>query len=806
MSDLEIDIESEEIPDSIDDLLSSEDEEVFKELYENNPPKRGPGRPKKQTARSSKLDQIQPVDVDVSAELSKTRQKIAEYEILPEQIINPELSQAEQIAQANIKIDKRRIRKPIEELTRSGLSRRRKRDREQEAKEAKAEKLKKSRAKNLKTLEYEAIEKHKKELTGTLPTQEDFFRYAEAVKDKKSRIDGRVLLVNEFVYKACVWSLEELVKSKNKSSRWEFNLLYAQKLYLYLKACRHIKDSWAARREYFDPEAWQTYMIGMMNGWREKDNAFVKRYREFLLECAKKQGKTFIAAGVGMFNTQLDAHGAEVYSIATKQDQAKLSWNAATKMAPILKYPELSNRLEVLADRLIRDVTNNSFFAPLSKESKSDEGINASFCIFDEAALIAKDDSITVPISSMAAREGPQSLFITTPQHSRSTLYFAKRKLLIHALRTGNEKILDRLFGLIFCLDDNDDWHDVHLWKKSNPNLGVSVKEDYLNERYEDAINTPRLTNEILIHHAGKWVGAASAWISTDEWLTNKIDNIQYKGNLVVGVDLATVSDLCGVTGVFGPFGKSLRNQKYHMFTKAWIPQIALDKIKAEEREIYNQAIDNGSLEICGGKIVDYEVIIDYLVGLHEKYNLVNIGFDPANATLVIAALLKRNIPCLSIAQNTNTLNTPTKKVEAWILNNQLKHTGEDFITWQLEGTTAKRFEGERMRLAKADEEHGKIDNIAALINAAACMDELVEDEPDFKVIFVSSDRKGMYWVDEDGDKHRESPGEPPLIEIDGEIADYDAFKIEKAAKKLEIEMALGEVDKDIEEEDIKER
>ena len=578
-----------------------------------------------------------------------------------------------------------------------------------------------------------------------------FLEYPESIRD-----DTNKLLTGELIKAVCSLSLEEHAKQKQKTYNWEWKEEYANKIKVYLESCRHVKDQWAEREEYIKLEPWEIFFVGELNGWRQRDEPLIKRYREYLLECAKKQGKTIIGAGICLYNTQLEAKGGEIYSVARQQDQAKLSWDVATQIVPIFKHKKLVERIRITyagANGLkITDLEKNSFFKPLSKETKSTEGINASFGLFDEAAAIEKEDAITVVLSSAASRIGPQFLYITTPQFRRNTLYYKKRSLLAKALRAKNRQVLDRMSGLLFCADEGDDWQEFKTWEKANPNLGVSVYPVYLEERLRDAQNIPSQKNEILIHHAGQWVGAVSSWLDQDIWKKGDIpqEELDLTGKGYLGVDLATVNDLCGITGIFEDT-TSGRIKKYHAFAKAWLPAEAYANVPDEEIRIYDEAIEQGHLIISGESIVDLDEVYEYILELTRTCNIQNIGFDPHNATIIINRLIDLGIPCLSIPQTVKHLNAPAKLIESLVLAGKLKHVENTFMDWQLESSAIQSKPGDDIKIVKAEQGHSKIDNVIGLINAAACIDEIEEKEGE--AVFFSTDEGGTYYVTREGKK-----------------------------------------------------
>ena len=257
-------------------------------------------------------------------------------------------------------------------------------------------------------------------------------------------------------------------------------------------------------------EGWQAFIIYCVYGWIDKKTK-LRRFNYADVVVARKNGKTTMAAGLGLFALVADGEsGAEVYSAAVDKEQAKICWGAAKELAK--KSPMLSFLL--LYKSAIIDEEGAAFFKPLSKDTKNKDGTSPSFAICDERHEWQNNAMFNVIKSGMGARSQPLIFSITTAGFNTALPYFQQQKYLKDIL--DGLVVQDNQFAIIYEPDKDDDISSEETWKKANPNYGVSVNKKYLMTEYLEARNKggENMVN-FLTKNLNMWCDAPEVWIDS---------------------------------------------------------------------------------------------------------------------------------------------------------------------------------------------------------------------------------------------------------------------------------------------------
>ena len=369
----------------------------------------------------------------------------------------------------------------------------------------------------------------------------------------------------EFTYKAYIDSVlsgEELVGKlvkqavkrhvsdlKSKDIRWVFDEGQAEKAIKFISLLKHTKGVWAKKEENFILQPWQQFIVASLFGWVDKSTG-LRRFTTAYIEVARKNGKTALAAAILLCVFFLDKEpGTEIYCVATKRDQAKILW--AQMDSFIKKCPDLNKRVKFYPSTSTIIVPNKfSYIKTLSSDSDTEDGLNPSAAGIDEYHAHKTNEMLEIIESGQAAREQPLNLITTTAGFNiESPCYTEERDSGINTLNKTIKN--DRKFFFIAELDEKDDWQDIRLAKKANPNLGVSVSEEYIKERIKSASEIISKQSLILTKNLNKWVDAPETWIPIKKWKDLKI-KISFEDlencRCNIGVDLSNKIDLsCAV-------------------------------------------------------------------------------------------------------------------------------------------------------------------------------------------------------------------------------------------------------------------
>lgn len=307
---------------------------------------------------------------------------------------------------------------------------------------------------------------------------------------------------------------------------------------------RHSKGEWAGTP--FALEPWQEFIVGSLFGWKRADG--LRRFRTAYLSVARKNGKSTLVAGIGLYLAFFDDEpGAEVYAAATKRDQAKITWSEAQRM--VQRTPGLSGRIKAYQNNL-HNVETASKYEPLSADYNSLDGLNVHGAVIDEYHAHPNGNVADVLESATGARRQPLIIYTTTAGHDNESACHQFDQYIQSVLEGTVQD--DAIFGFIARPDEDDSWDDPVAWAKANPNLGVSVKLDDLERQCDRAKNIPREQNEFRRKRCNEWTEQADRWLDLALW-DGCADRPECTPGrrCFAGLDLSTTTDLSALAMLF---------------------------------------------------------------------------------------------------------------------------------------------------------------------------------------------------------------------------------------------------------------
>ncbi|HAT2743916.1 TPA: DUF1983 domain-containing protein [Citrobacter farmeri] len=365
-------------------------------------------------------------------------------------------------------------------------------------------------------------------------------------------IVGGKILACQLTILACQRHLDDLERAKDPNWPYRFDKNKAERFLRFAQKMPHTAGEWARRKLRIEFEPWQKFALGAPFGWVNKKSG-LRRFTEIYIEVPRKNGKSAIAAAVGNYMFCADGeYGAEVYCGATTEKQA---WKVfAPALSMVKKLPALRQKFSIKpwAKKMTRP--DGSVFAPVIGDPG--DGDSPSCAIIDEYHEHITDALYTTMTTGMGAREQPLTLIITTAGYDITSPCYEKREQVVEILRntrTGEEN--EGIFGIIYGLDDDDDWTRPEALIKANPNYGISVKEHFLRAKQLLAISNPSQTNKILTKHFNRWVSAKTVFYDLQKWMTAADKSLKLSDfadeECWLGIDLASKVDLNAVVPVF---------------------------------------------------------------------------------------------------------------------------------------------------------------------------------------------------------------------------------------------------------------
>ena len=524
-------------------------------------------------------------------------------------------------------------------------------------------------------------------------------------------VAGRIV-AGLWVRLACGRHLADLESAKSADFPYRFDAEKALRVIGFIGQLPHTKGRWAAKRQLLELEPWQAWCIGCLFGWVRKSDG-MRRFREAYLELARKNGKSAMAAALGLYcMVEDDEHGAEVYSGATTEKQAWEVFRPARLMAK--QTPDLLQHygIEVNASKLLR-LEDFARFEPLI--GKPGDGASPSCAIVDEFHEHDTPDLYDTMMTGMGAREQPLMLVITTAGVNIAGPCYEKR-VEVQRMLDGSVSA-DRLFGVIYTLDEGDDWTDPKVWPKANPNLGVSVSRDYLEAQVAQAIRQPSKQSTVLCKHFNVWTGAKAAWLNMEHWRAcgdSTLKREDFAGDPCwIGLDLATRIDIAARVDVFA---REIDGRThYYAFPRFYLPESALDA--AKNAQVYRGWATAGHVEIMEGDEVDYAAIQSELLASAGEMTLREVAYDPWQATQLAQALRAEGVEAVEFRHTVGNMSPAMRELEAAIASGRFHHDDNPCLNWMAANVVAKADAKDNIYPRKELPEN-KIDGVVALIMA----------------------------------------------------------------------------------------
>lgn len=486
---------------------------------------------------------------------------------------------------------------------------------------------------------------------------------------------------------------------------WHFDRKAAARAIKFIESLKHTKGEWAGRKFILEP--WQQFVVWNIFGWKLADGT--RRFRYVYIEIARKNGKTALSAGIGLYMLFADGESRpEVYSAATVKDQAKICFADAVE---IVKATDLKNYITPYRNSIVYELKGGQF-KPLSSDYGTHDGLNPSCGIIDEFHAHKDSGMFDVIKSAFGARRQPLMFIITTAGFNKAGACYAYRDNVIKVLRGVNQD--DTLFGMIYTLDSNEEWDNPKMWIKSNPNLGVSLSVDYLTGEIKDAKNRPEAVRNVMTKNVNLWVDAEKTWILDDVWqrcggetLLADLQGCDCWG----GLDLSNVSDITAFVLIFN------ENNRFQLLPFFWIPEEKmLEKIRKENIN-YDHWVRQGFVKITPGNITDYDFVKADILKITADYNLKSTAYDRWNSSQTIIDLSNEGLTFNPFGQGYGSMSAPTKQFEALVLSEQVEHFGNPVLRWMLSSTLVKTDPAGNIKPDK-EKSTQKIDGIVASIMA----------------------------------------------------------------------------------------
>ncbi len=522
--------------------------------------------------------------------------------------------------------------------------------------------------------------------------------YNEAILSRKVR-------VGKWIKK-----IYSLICQKIESKEYFFDAKKAEKAIEYIENfCHHSKG----RNDLITLELWQKAAVSAMFGIVDENGTRI--FREVFIVIARKNGKSLFASAIISYMAYIeDEYGQEIYCLAPKLEQANLVYDGFYQMIQL--EPELAE----LARKRRSDIyisESNTVIKPIAFNAKKSDGFNPQLVVCDELAAWQGDAGLKqyeVMKSALGSRTQPMILSISTAGYVNDSIYdeLMKRSTAF-LLGNSNEK---RLLPLLYIIDDVEKWNDLEELKKSNPNLGISVSEDFYLEEIAIAEQSLSKKTEFLTKYCNIKQNSSVAWLPyevIDALTGEKLDLNDFRECYCVGgIDLSQTTDLTACCIIIEKDGR------LYVFAQFFMPRNKIDELQEREGVPYRIYEKQGLIKLSGDNYVDYNDCFKWFVRLVEEYHIypLQIGYDRYSAQYLIQQMKAYGFHMDDVYQGEN-LTPVIYEAEGLMRDGKLRIGDNNLLKAHLLNTALKvNSESRRVRIIKI-EQRCHIDGCAALLD-----------------------------------------------------------------------------------------
>lgn len=537
------------------------------------------------------------------------------------------------------------------------------------------------------------------------------------------------------------WACQRFLRDIEREGTEDFPYLFdeekAYKFLNWMTLFKHTKG--ALEGQQIQPAPIQIFIFGNIYGW-VKPNGF-RRFKKAYWQVAKKNAKSQSLSCVGSFEASAFGEAnAQVYCAATKTDQAKIVWDEIWKQ--IEGCDALKDKFRVRYGK-IEHPKSGSFIKALSKEDgKRGDGVHTQCGIVDELHLHETSEMLDNLASSMAARQQPLLIAITTAGFNLShPAYRVEYKYVSELLDPNNPKENETYFAMVNELDPEDKIENPSVWEKANPIL-CSYPEgvDFIKEELNLALQVPDKMRGFLTKNMNVWIDSKpNGYIPLNKWKECEEEfTLEDMRGLpcIVGVDLSAKIDLTSLSFLF------IKDGFLYVHNHSFMPEDTLEQKRKSDKVDYWLWKEQGYITMTPGSVVDYEFLEVYIETIEKEYglNVLEVCSDPWNASQFMQNLEKKGYVTVEIRQGIQTLGPPTKDFRERVFSKTVRHNANPVLTWSIGNAITKKDANENFMLDKSKSTE-RIDPIASVLNAHVRSIVLEqEQQPDLNDHILSDD------------------------------------------------------------------
>ena len=540
------------------------------------------------------------------------------------------------------------------------------------------------------------------------------------------RVERGEIPACEWVRKAVKRQIEDQKRFSGKSSRFYFDPDEAAKVCKFIELLPHTKGQLAGQKIRLEP--WQIWILTTVFGWRRTADGG-RRFRRVYIEVPRGNGKSSLSSGVALYCLLADKEpGAEVYSFATTRDQAGIVFNDAKRMVQQTASLRSHFGVEVLSHALYVPKTNSTFQAK-SADGSTLDGLNTHLAGVDELHAHRTRAVYDVVETSLGKRVNSLMWVITTAGFDTSGICYEVRTMVRNVL---NRSVVDESqIGIIYGLDEGDDWKSLAALEKANPNWGVSVMPEVVTSLQKKAIAIPSAAGNFMTKHLDVWCSAASGWMNMPAWnkcAREELRREDFEGEpCYIGLDLGSKSDMTAKVLMFPREDRDGRTY-FVTFADFYLPSRA---IETSPNSQYRGWVEQGLIRVTEGAMTDFNVVEEDIREDLSRYSVQSIAYDPWQATQLISSLEDSGAPLVECRMTVQQISEPMKTLEALVLDGRIQHDGNPCLTWMM-GNVVAKVDAKDNIFPRKERYEQKIDGPVAMIIALSAAGAEQDDFSDF--------------------------------------------------------------------------
>ncbi|MFL8888923.1 terminase large subunit [Helcococcus kunzii] len=490
--------------------------------------------------------------------------------------------------------------------------------------------------------------------------------------------------------------------------------------------CRNIKGKTAGKLVVLD--LWEKAFIGAIFGVVYKATN-LRRTNKAVLIIAKKNGKSLLASAIALYMQIADGEGGpELYSVATKKDQAKIIWDTAQKM--IKKDKHLKRYCDLLVGET-RTNFNDGTFKPVASDSNTLDGLNIHFVSMDEIHQWRNGWPLyDIMYRGMSNREQPLALITSTAGTVREDLYDIIYEEGSNILTQEGFKD-DKSVFFIYELDDKKEWKNFENLIKANPGLGTIRNEKQLKDEWEKTKANPNLyLKDFLTKNCNIRETETASWLSLDDIKNEKIFDIKkLKPRYAIGGwDLSSTTDLTCVTYLFRIYG----DEEIYVYQQYFIAEEVAEKKIHNDKVPYDIWEKRGLVTYVPGNKIDQEFLFEWSRDFCKENDFIPIwnGFDEWGADVLMKRIREEygESSVEPVKQIFKVLSNPMKELEADLKAKRINYNNNPVLKWCLGNTVIQQDNKGNIQPKKGYSSLKRIDGAASLLDAYVTYKNHIDD------------------------------------------------------------------------------